>query len=77
LVFISNIIDWFCHREHWTTAITSYYVVYVEEHVYNVFTTAAFNKFLKKFERATQHKICEENHGMHCTTLQGATVTKA
>ncbi|WJX28447.1 DnaJ sub C member 10 [Trifolium repens] len=30
--------------------------------VYNIFTTFAFKKFQEEFERATQYKICEENH---------------
>jgi hypothetical protein len=34
----------------------------LEEQVYNIFTTFAFKKFQEEFERATQYKICEENH---------------
>ena len=34
----------------------------LEEQVYNIFTKYAFKKFQEEFERATQYKICEENH---------------
>ncbi|KEH25041.1 hypothetical protein MTR_6g014355 [Medicago truncatula] len=34
----------------------------LKEKVYNIFTKYAFKKFQEEFERATQYKICEENH---------------